>query len=170
MKELLFQLFEVTLAFYGSPVNAHQASGSELLSTITQLDTKKKLAVSLYFVTQLESSNGLISRLLSCTSTTVSCHCSDLLVLLVLCFLLRCSLSSTACCMFPTPADREFSFPSFPLTPTGLARTLSTMRSFDTHPPNPHCTQLSSEHLASSCHSSAPCTSCASSAPHLPQQ
>jgi hypothetical protein len=42
MKELLFQLFEVTLAFYGSPVNAHQASGSELLSTITQLDKKKK--------------------------------------------------------------------------------------------------------------------------------
>jgi hypothetical protein len=34
MKELLLQLFEMTLALYGSPVNAHQASGSELLSTI----------------------------------------------------------------------------------------------------------------------------------------
>jgi hypothetical protein len=34
MKELLLQLFEMTLALYGSPVNAHQASGSELLNTI----------------------------------------------------------------------------------------------------------------------------------------
>jgi hypothetical protein len=58
--------------------------------------------------------------LLSCTSTIVPCHCSDLVLL---CSLLRGSSSSTARCMFRISAGRGF----FPLLLI-LACTMSKMR------------------------------------------
>lgn len=118
------------------------------------------------------SAKGTVVVLLSCSSTTVSHHCSDPLLLPVLCFLLHCSPSSTACCVFCTPADRGFSslLFSLPCILTLLACTLSTLRSLDTHPPKSSHTQLSSERLAFPLPPSVPCTSCASAAPNLPQQ